>query len=136
MYVIKPLGAASYIQSIDLTQRYDLFGSSKLLSFWKVFTLTKSFDMGLIAFLHCLDEIGSYVSPKIPSFYYPLNIRDGKIGERSIKISENTPESWTIALRYMTRNLEYLYKCFAKTIQGDQYRVSTFYEITNSKANV
>jgi len=136
LYVIKPLGSASYLQSIDLTAKYDLYGKNNMLSFWKVFTIPKSFDMGLTAFLHCLEEIGAYVSPKIPSFCYPLNIRDGKIVDRSIKISENTPETWTIALRYMTRNLEYLYKCFAQTIQGEQYRVSAFYEITNSKANV
>ncbi|RAL09812.1 beclin 1 [Aspergillus homomorphus CBS 101889] len=93
---------------------YDLFSSGELpLNLpW----LHRRFDSGMVAFLECLRQLGEFVEktpvPVAPSrrghatapvngLKLPYEIKDGKIGDASIRLGFNqNDETWTRACKY------------------------------------
>ncbi|KAI9151091.1 Vacuolar protein sorting-associated protein atg6 [Blastocladiella emersonii ATCC 22665] len=95
---------------------YDLHGSGgdfavlgRLLPFN---SSSRSFDTGLVAFLHCIAQLGDYCERLDDGFRLPYRIHKEKIGEISIRLQANafgaTDETWTRACKHVLTDLKWI----------------------------
>ncbi|KAI8817591.1 autophagy protein Apg6-domain-containing protein [Fimicolochytrium jonesii] len=105
-YKLVPMGSFSRIEKIDGDKgTLELYGSGDLkgVLFWN-----RRFDNALVAFLHCLQQIGDYAEQRDSKFRLPYRIVKDKIGDTPIKLQFNQDETWTKALKYMLIDLKWI----------------------------
>ncbi|KAL9645675.1 hypothetical protein ABK040_003408 [Willaertia magna] len=101
-YKIIPMGSFSRIETLDNKNSYDLFGGGSIGGlFWQ-----SKFDKAMVAFLHCLKELGTFAEKQDAEFELPYKILDDKVGGKSIKLGND--ENWTRACKYVLTDLKYL----------------------------
>jgi beclin 1 len=70
----------------------------------------RRFDLGMVAFLDCLRQLGEHARSQDPGMELPHPIAKDKIGDVSIKLQFNQEETWTRALRHVLLALKILLK--------------------------
>lgn len=103
-YRLIPMGNVSKIAKTGRDRTtYDLnsTGSGRMFS-------RNTFGLGMVAFLHCLQEICQYITERDRSFLFPHAIDGEKIGGFSIKLQGVASDEWTHALKCMLSNLKWL----------------------------
>lgn len=136
-YRLRPLGSSSRIDKIEYPQpssststpnnpgttnpsaspqpkvtTLDLFSSGDipiLSGMW----LHRRFDSGMVAFLDCVAQLGSFVetssrSGHNPGLKLPYEIKKDKIGDANIKLGFNQDEVWTRACKYLLTCCKFL----------------------------
>nr|KAG5713545.1 hypothetical protein BaRGS_024593 [Batillaria attramentaria] len=105
-YRLVPYGSHSYLESLtDKSKELPLYGSGGFRFLWDT-----KFDMGMVAFLDCLDQLWKKIGGNMNMPY--LIIKD-KLQDRethnaySIKIQFNSEEQWTKALKFALTNLKW-----------------------------
>lgn len=114
-YRLVPMGSNSKVVKLDDQSTYELYGSNDYM-------LTKllwygRYDKAMLAFLHCLKELGDHAENEDKHFRLPYRMDRDKIGEMSIKHNQYNTETWTKALKYMLTNLKWLLAWLAR--RGD-----------------
>lgn len=104
-YKIVPMGSFSTVEKLggDRKEIYVLYGSSD----WQFGRLLpdRRFDHGMIAFLDCLRQLCEHINARDPSVKPPHVIYKDKIGNCSIRKSDDV---WTRALRNVLMTLKLL----------------------------
>nr|AVX32557.2 Atg6 [Dugesia japonica]UEC50121.1 Atg6/Beclin1 [Dugesia japonica] len=107
-YKLVPCGNSSYIESLKDKKKYSLFKTSG----YRI--LADKFDYALIAYLDCLNQVIVRIENHDTNFKFPYRIFDKhKIDEPggpgySIKLSGNSDENWTKAMKFMLINLKWI----------------------------
>jgi len=107
-FTVMPLGSASRIRKVedkDASGALNLFTDGN----FGYFTGKRGFNNALVAFLSCVDELGSFVSSRDPTVPVPHAITEGgtKINGLPIALS-NDYEAWTKALKFLLTNIKWI----------------------------
>ncbi|KAL1921434.1 uncharacterized protein VTP21DRAFT_11150 [Calcarisporiella thermophila] len=106
-YRLIPLGSFSRIEKIEGDfASYELYGSGDL-HIGRLF-LNRRFDLAMVAFLNCLQQLGDYAEQQDPNLKLPYRINKDKIGDVSIRLQFNHDEIWTKALKYTLTNAKWI----------------------------
>eukprot|EP01114_Cavostelium_apophysatum_P020384 TRINITY_DN6814_c0_g1_i1.p1 TRINITY_DN6814_c0_g1~~TRINITY_DN6814_c0_g1_i1.p1 ORF type:complete len:469 (-),score=107.88 TRINITY_DN6814_c0_g1_i1:51-1457(-) len=112
-YRLRASGSRSTIETIANGAILELYGSDDLgFGSWLSWPFYKksTFDDGMVAFLFCLSEMGTFAEKRTvgskPTL--PYQIQNDKIDGCSIKMQSNTEVYWTKALRNALSNLNFL----------------------------
>ncbi|KAH9516941.1 Beclin-1 [Dermatophagoides farinae] len=109
-YKIVPYGNFSFIESLDdKSKQLPLYTAGGIKYYFH-----QKFDQAMVAFLDCLQEFYDEIRLQDRNFKLPYEMHSkGEIYEKtnnvrySIKISINTEENWTKALKFMLTNLKW-----------------------------
>eukprot|EP00118_Oscarella_pearsei_P011644 m.79738 g.79738 ORF g.79738 m.79738 type:complete len:174 (+) comp36149_c0_seq12:1032-1553(+) len=118
-YKLIPLGNQSYIEVLgEKKKELPLFGSGGLKFLWNT-----KFDQAMVAFLDCLQQFKTHIESVGNGFEMPYRIEKDKIGGEkgkkdkggdgpegefySIKMTLNSEEHWTKALKFVLTNLKW-----------------------------
>lgn len=122
-YRLVPYGSYSYIENLDYdlkkkssekgdkkskgqeSKEYNLYGSGGFKFFWDT-----KFDMGMAAYLNCLEQLWDKISDgnQLPYLIKGDKLEDQKNSNIfSIKTQFNVEEQWTKALKFMLTDLKW-----------------------------
>ncbi|KAI9207922.1 autophagy protein Apg6-domain-containing protein [Polychytrium aggregatum] len=104
-YRLIPMGSFSRIEKIDDKSSLELYGTADLHG---MLFQNRRFDNALVAFLHCLQQLGDYATEQDPQFHLPYRINKERVGDTSIRLQFNQDETWTKALKYTLINVKWL----------------------------
>lgn len=115
-----PFGNYSYIEVIETCQGPHFnckigeeFHMYRFKGFKYFFEWDGKFDLGMVAFLDCLQQFEDKIKSIDPQFSMPYRINGYKLEDKlspssySIKCQFNSCEEWTKALKYMLTNLKW-----------------------------
>jgi len=111
---LRPMGSRSSIQSIAVEKTvYPLYGSNDLgFGSWFSWGFGRkpenTFDDGMTAFLQCLKEMCEFGVINSSGFLVIYKINKDRIGDQSIRMTTNSEDSWTKALKNVLTTLNYL----------------------------
>lgn len=123
-YKVMPYGNQSFVDVLEgkkKNQHLPLYSSAGL----RIFADSK-FDLGLVAYLDCLDQLKRHIELCSRSrFALPYSIAKDRIGNGkelySVKTQFNTLEGWTKALKFVLTNLRWaLTWISANSMQAEQ----------------
>ncbi|CAG8498538.1 9631_t:CDS:2 [Diversispora eburnea] len=96
-YRLIPLGSFSKIEKIEGEKTtYELLFQNR------------RFDLSMVAFLNCLQQLGDYAEKQDHNLKLPYRINKDKIGDASIRLQFNQDEAWTKALKYTLTNTKWI----------------------------
>jgi beclin 1 len=107
-YRLVPFGNQSYIEVLgEKKKELPLYGTGGLKFLWNT-----KFDQAMVAFLDCLQQFKLFIERMETGFNLPYRIDKDKIGDTgsgtySIKITLNSEEHWTKALKFMLTDLKW-----------------------------
>ncbi|XP_065831269.1 beclin-1-like [Oscarella lobularis] len=106
-YKLIPFGNQSYIEVLGEKKKdLPLFGTGGLKFLWN-----SKFDQAMVAFLDCLQQFKVGIEKAGSGFHLPYRIEKDKIGdahgEFSVKMTLNSEEHWTKALKFLLTNLKW-----------------------------
>ncbi|KAJ1977278.1 autophagy protein [Dimargaris xerosporica] len=106
-YHLVPLGSFSRIEKTDDDHAsYELYGTGDL-HFGRLLQ-NRRFDHAMVAFLHCLQQIGDLIHHHDATLVLPYPTHKDKVGGVSIKLQFGQEETWTRALRYALINCKWV----------------------------
>ncbi|RHZ58171.1 hypothetical protein Glove_375g99 [Diversispora epigaea] len=106
-YRLIPLGSFSKIEKIEGEKTtYELYGSGDI-AIGRLFQ-NRRFDLSMVAFLNCLQQLGDYAEKQDHNLKLPYRINKDKIGDASIRLQFNQDEAWTKALKYTLTNTKWI----------------------------
>ncbi|KAJ1973049.1 autophagy protein, partial [Dimargaris verticillata] len=106
-YHLVPLGSFSRIEKTDDDHAsYELYGTGDL-HFGRLLQ-NRRFDHAMVAFLHCLQQIGDLIHHHDAALVLPYPTHKDKVGGVSIKLQFGQEETWTRALRYTLINCKWV----------------------------
>ncbi len=128
-YKLNPIGSTSTIDRVEQDTAHsgilkvtslELYGSGDL-SLGRLFKGRK-FDLGMVAFLDCLRQLGDYAESQDSNLQLPYRyegsvhvfltdlcrINKDKIGEACIRMAFNQDDAWTRALKFCLTNCKWL----------------------------
>jgi len=117
-FKLVPFGNYSYIIALENVQKLGVKKDEKLNlygagGFKYYFEMDKKFDLGMVAFLDCLQQFSDKIKTINQAFAFPYPINGHKLEDTktvssfSIKCQFNSHEEWTKALKYMLTNLKW-----------------------------
>ncbi|KAK7112303.1 beclin-1-like [Littorina saxatilis] len=111
-YRLVPYGSFSYIENLEWDKKkkeepkeLSLFGSGGFKFFWDT-----KFDMGMAAFLNCLEQLWEKINDgnNMPYAICGDRLQDRETSNSfSVKTQFNCEEQWTKALKFMLTNLKW-----------------------------
>ncbi|XP_076451800.1 beclin-1-like [Babylonia areolata] len=112
-YKLVPYGSYSYIENLEWGKRkkkdepkeFTLYASGGFKFFWDT-----KFDLGMAAFLNCLEQLWEKINDgnNMPYAIYGDRLQDRETHNSfSIKTQFNCEEQWTKALKFMLTNLKW-----------------------------
>ncbi len=109
-YQIIPLGTFSKVKRLHKPVMYYSLHGSDQSNF-----IESSFNLGICAWLSCLQELGSCVESCDSSMQLPYAMDGDKVGGISIRFLKANEESWTKASRFALTNLKWILAwCFKR----------------------
>ncbi|KAJ1966642.1 autophagy protein [Dispira parvispora] len=106
-YRLVPLGSFSRIEKTsDDNAVYELYGSGDL--HLGRLLHNRRFDLAMVAFLHCLQELEQFIQRHSPHHRLPYAIHKDKVGNVSIKFQFGQEETWTSALKHTLTNCKWI----------------------------
>jgi beclin len=113
-YGLLPLGNFPKVFKVDDRRTlYCLFTDGSFSLFPK-----KRFNLALVGFLHCVEELGVYVSAQDPTLSLPYVIKaaDGMINDQSVLLGVDD-EIWTRSLKFLLTDIKWIIAWAAKYCQ-------------------
>lgn len=113
-YGLMPMGSFPKIFKMnDRRTIYCLFTDGSFSLFPK-----KKFNLALVGFLHCVEELGEHVSTQDPTLSLPYVIKpcDGIINNQSVLLG-NDDETWTRSLKFLLADIKWIIAWAAKYCQ-------------------
>lgn len=111
MYGLMPMGSFPKVYRVsDRRTIYCLYTDGSFSLFPK-----KRFNLALIGFLHCVEELGMHVYTQDPtlSLPYVINPLDGMINDQSILLGVDD-EIWTRSLKFLLADIKWIIAWAAK----------------------
>ncbi|KAJ1655632.1 Vacuolar protein sorting-associated protein atg6 [Dispira simplex] len=106
-YRLVPLGSFSRIEKTTGDNAvYELYGSGDL--HLGRLLHNRRFDLAMVAFLHCLQELEQFIQRHSPHHRLPYVIHKDKVGNVSIKFQFGQEETWTSALKHTLTNCKWI----------------------------
>ncbi|GAM25784.1 hypothetical protein SAMD00019534_089590 [Acytostelium subglobosum LB1] len=103
-----PMGNKPLIQSKNDKESFPLYGGDDIYFRSFIWSREHKFDIGLEAFLGCVNELCSLFKNTV----FPFKIEKDKIGGsngfQTIRVTGNSEVNWTKALKYMVTNIKYI----------------------------
>ncbi|KAI9019039.1 autophagy protein Apg6-domain-containing protein [Hyaloraphidium curvatum] len=106
-FKLVPNGSFSRIERIDGDKAVYEFYNSDSISLNKLF-LNRRFDIALVAFLNCIQQLAESLEADDSNFKLPYRIAKDKIGDASIRLQFNQDETWTRALKYLLIDVKWI----------------------------
>lgn len=113
-YGLLPLGNFPKVYKVDDRRTlYCLFTDGSFSLFPK-----KRFNLALVGFLHCIEELGVYVTAQDPTLSLPYVIKasDGLINDQSVLLGVDD-EIWTRSLKFLLTDIKWIIAWSAKYCQ-------------------
>ena len=113
-YGLIPMGSFPKVFKMDDRRTiYSLFTDGSFSLFPK-----KRFNLALVGFLHCVEELGEYVGSQDPtlSLQYVINPSEGTINNQSVLLGIED-EIWTRSLKYLLADIKWIVAWAAKYCQ-------------------
>jgi beclin len=113
-YGLLPLGNFPKVFKVDDRRTlYCLFTDGSFSLFPK-----KRFNLALVGFLHCIEELGVYVTAQDPTLSLPYVIKaaDGLINDQSVLLGVDD-EIWTRSLKFLLTDIKWIIAWAAKYCQ-------------------
>eukprot|EP01038_Epipyxis_sp_PR26KG_P005991 gene5991-8249_t len=111
-YCIVPMGSfPKLVKADDKRTSFPLFLDSGPLIFFP----KKNFNLALLGFITCIQELGDFISNYDPtlSLPYKISIPESRIGDLSFSYGTDE-ELWTRALKFMLSNIKWIIAWYSK----------------------
>ncbi|KAJ1434642.1 Atg6/Beclin [Ochromonadaceae sp. CCMP2298] len=111
-YCLTPMGSCPRISKADDKRTsYPLFIDQSSFSFFP----KRNFNLALLGFMQCIQELGEYISAYDPTLAVPykIDVNTSCIGGKSFVYGADE-EEWTHALKFMLANIKWIIAWYCK----------------------